>query len=63
MIEILESVAGGDYAYAKGEIVHNCPPERASDLIRAGYARQIDGSPAYQRIKATDKKAEQRLKR
>lgn len=41
-IRLVTSVVGGDYTYAAGEEVTDCPEERALDLLQAGHAVPID---------------------
>lgn len=50
-IRLLTSVASSDYVYAAGEEV-DAPPERAKDLLQAGYAEPIGETPAKTREKA-----------
>ena len=56
-IQALTSAAGMDYTIAAGEICE-LPDEIAKDLIRAGYAKQIDTEPAAEPKKPGRPKAE-----
>jgi len=58
-IQMLTSVAGGDYMYAAGELV-DATAARARDLIQAGHAVPIPGEKAE---KATSKAATSSEKR
>ena len=44
-IKMNRGVAGGVYTYAAGQVVQDCPEDRAADLVQAGHAVYLDASP------------------
>lgn len=45
VIKLNRGVAGDVYTYAAGQIVKDCPEDRAADLVQAGHAVYLDASP------------------
>lgn len=53
-IQMLTSVAGGDYMYAAGELV-DAPVDRARDLLQAGHAALANGKLAEPPVEKSEK--------
>lgn len=63
-IKITTGCAGTDYSYSAGQVDNDCPDDRAKDLIKAGYAIELDGkAEKIETAAAKMPKAEKRTKK